>query len=89
MVMLVCQILSYGVSIVLNFKILHKTFGWTFALCASVFTALTTYLINNKYESVSPSGETENVEELEEIQVDNKLYPEVDKDTSPGSTNME
>ena len=89
MVMLICQVFSYGVSIVLNFKILHKTFGWTFALGASVFTALTTYLINNKYESVSSPGETENAEELKEIQVDNKLYPEVDNNTSPGSKNME
>lgn len=78
MVMLAFQMISYGFSVVLNFKILHKTFGWTLALGASVFTALTTYLINNKHEPAQTVETKENSNELKEIHIDNTLYPAVE-----------
>ena len=87
MVMLVFQMVSYGFSVVLNFKILHKTFGWTVALGASVFTALTNYLINNKYETAPAADTTEDSNGLKEIHIDNKLYPAVATSSSFDETN--
>ena len=74
-VVLIFQTLSYLLTVCVNFRLLFKAFGLTTSLCASVFTALTTYLLNNRFEPIAAIDADET--ELRDVTVDTKIYPEV------------